>query len=69
MILTMAPRSSDLPAAARHLGDAAINTWYRVLSKILRIFNGVAALIFVARLGGKLQSKKKPGEYIKIHIT
>ena len=35
-----------------YIGDAAINTWYKVLSKILNTFSGVAALIFVARLLG-----------------
>ena len=52
MILTMAVRSSNLPAAVKDIGDAAINTWYKVLSKILNTFSGVAALIFVARLLG-----------------
>ena len=52
MILTMAVRSSNLPAAVKDIGDAAINTWYKVLSKILNTFNGIAALIFVARLLG-----------------
>lgn len=52
----MAVRSSDLPDAVKDTGEAAINTWYKLPSKILNTFNGVAALIFVARSLGKLKS-------------
>ena len=48
MILTMAVRSSNLPAAVKDIGDAAINTWYKVLSKILNTFNrGPVAMGFM----------------------
>ena len=52
MILMIASRSSVRPEAVKIPGEAAINTWYKVLSKILNAFNGVAALIFVARWAG-----------------
>ena len=52
-----------------YIGDAAINTWYKVLSKILNTFSGVAALIFVARLLGELQKWVKTFFFVKFFFS